>query len=240
MAVCPHCRAEIPPLSRVCPQCGASVPAPDPARPLVILRVVRADGGPEITFTLHKDEAAAGSAAEIPLLDDPFVARRQARFFFNGSVPMVEDAGGGNGVFGRIKSEMRLRPGQELRCGRQRLLIEPLFSPPPNSPRVWGSPDPGYRFRVIQMLEGGRRGDAFLLKDGESTIGRENGEITFPGDGFVSGRHALMTVRGEALTVRDTGSSNGTFLRLEGPMRLEKGDQLLIGRHLVKVDVQSA
>ncbi|MFN7133602.1 MAG: FHA domain-containing protein, partial [Myxococcales bacterium] len=71
-------------------------------------------------------------------------------------------------------------------------------------------------------------------------LGREVGDITFPGDGFVSGRHAVISVRGERMTVRDVGSSNGTFFRLGGPTRLENGDQLLIGRQLLKLDIAPA
>src|SRR4051812_47241670 len=78
----------------------------------------------------------------------------------------------------------------------------------------WGSPDPGYRFRLIQLLEGGLRGAAFPLKEGDNALGREVGDITFPNDGFVSGRHALLTVRDTRLVIRDFGSSNGTFVRL--------------------------
>src|SRR5207245_6781875 len=106
--------------------------------------------------------------------------------------------------------------------------------------RMWGSPDPGYRARLIQLLEGGRRGDAFPLHDGENLIGRESGDIAFPGDGFVSGRHAIVAVRGERVTVRDVGSSNGTFLRLAAPTPLENNDQLLIGRQLLRVEIAAA
>ena len=62
--------------------------------------------------------------------------------------------------------------------------------------------------------------------------------MTFPGDGFVSGRHASFVFKNGRLNVRDLGLSNGTFFRLQAPMLADNGDQLLIGRHLVKVDAQ--
>jgi pSer/pThr/pTyr-binding forkhead associated (FHA) protein len=89
----------------------------------------------------------------------------------------------------------------------------------------------------VQLLEGGIRGGAFPLKDGENAIGRENGDITFPSDGFVSGRHAVMQVAPERLLLRDLGSSNGTFLRLGAPSFVDNGDQFLIGRQLVRVEL---
>ena len=81
------------------------------------------------------------------------------------------------------------------------------------------------------------RGGAFPLKDGENLIGRELGDITFPSDGFVSGRHAVLEVGPDRLMLRDLGSSNGTFLRLGAPTFVDNGDQFLIGRQLVRVEL---
>ena len=76
------------------------------------------------------------------------------------------------------------------------------------------------------------------LKDGENALGRELGDITFPSDGFISGRHAVLTVAQDRLMVKDLGSSNGTFLRLTAPAFVDNGDQFLIGRQLVRVELQ--
>ncbi|MEN9799967.1 MAG: hypothetical protein RL653_3664, partial [Pseudomonadota bacterium] len=35
---------------------------------------------------------------------------------------------------------------------------------------------------------------------------------------------------------RDLGSSNGTFVRLAGPVLVDGGDQLLVGRQLLRVE----
>jgi hypothetical protein len=206
----------------------------------VTIRVVRADGGPEATFTLRKDEVIAGTSAELLFMDDPFVARQQARIRYEGSELVVEDIGGGSGVFTRVRAEKQLLIGQEMRCGRQRLLYEAIAPPPAATPRIWGSAEDGTRGRLVQILEGGLRGNAFPLRDGENLLGRENGDITFPGDGFVSGRHAIVAVRTEGVTLRDIGSSNGTFLRIDAPTTVTDGDQLLIGRHLLKLELASA
>ena len=244
MAYCPRCDKENPDTSAKCQFCGASMSSGTLVmhhgmmpKPKVTIRVVRADGGPETSLALKKDEALIGSAGDIPLMDDPFVARVQAKFFFSGMSLVVEDVAGGNGVFAKLKAEREVMPGMEVRCGRQRLLFESVIPLPPGQPTSWGSPDPGYRARVIQLLEGGRRGDAFPLREGENPLGRENGEITFPGDGFVSGRHAMITMRAERIFIKDVGSSNGTFFRLGGPTPLENGDHLLIGRQLLKLDI---
>ncbi len=245
---CPRCHTEPPLGASTCPTCGGKLASwgtmtisadqlSQAQRPRVTVRVVRADGGPEMALQLKKDVVVAGTGGDIVLTDDPFVARTQAKLYFSGASLMVEDVGGGNGVFLRLRTEAQLKPGEQLRCGRQLLVFEALSPAPAQGPRIWGSPDNGCRMRVVQMLEGGRRGDAFPLKEGDNALGREMGDLAFPGDGFVSGRHAVLTVSGDRARVRDLGSSNGTFIRLDSPTPLANGDQLLIGRQLLKLDI---
>ncbi len=248
IAFCPRCHSENPANAAACYACGAALSAiarmgtpAGPARPKVAIRIVRADGGPETVLAMKGEVLTCGLRGDLPLLDDPFVAEKQARFYFSGGRLAVEDIGGGNGVFCRLRQERELLSGGELRLGRQRLIVEPI--PPPSSgadgATAWGSPDLGARFRLVQLFEGGMRGAAFLLQNGENHLGREQGEITFPTDGFVSGRHAILHVSGDRLTVKDVGSSNGTFLKLGPPAFVDSGDQFLIGRQLLRVEIQS-
>jgi len=248
MAFCPRCDTENPDGAPSCSHCGNPMhsgtvvmsPTTHAPRPKVFIRVVRADGGPESVVSMRGEVLVCGKEGDVPLPDDPFVALNQARFFFSGSRLAVEDVGGGNGVFVRLRAERELSTGGELRLGRQRLVLEPIPTAGPGAGGViaWGSPDAGYRFRLIQMMEGGLRAAAYPLKEGDNQLGRELGEITFPTDGFVSGRHAVLTVRQDRLAVRDLGSSNGTFIRLGAAAFVENGDQFLIGRQLLRVELQ--
>nr|WP_228557016.1 FHA domain-containing protein [Myxococcus sp. AB025B] len=190
---------------------------------------------------MQRDTLTCGQQGDIPLPDDPFIMPVQMRFFFSGARLAVEDVGGANGVFVRLRQERELSPGGELRLGRQRLVLEPIptATPGPGGTQVWGSPDPGYRLRLIQLLEGGLKGAAYPLREGDNLLGREQGDLTFPTDGFVSGRHAVLQVRQDRLTVRDVGSSNGTFMRLAGPTFVDNGDHYLIGRQLLRVEIQA-
>ncbi len=203
------------------------------------MRIVRADGGPESVIPMRGDSMLCGRSGDLVVPDDPFVAETQMRLFFSGARLAVEDVGGGNGVFTRLRAEREVASGGELRLGRQRLLVEPIppLSPAEDGATAWGSPDAGFRFRLIQLIEGGQRGAAFPLKDGDNLLGREAGDIVFPTDGFVSGRHALIHVAADRLIVKDLGSSNGTFLRLAAPAFVDNGDQFLIGRQLVRVEM---
>ena len=250
MAYCPRCDAENPDSASTCHACGSPMrsgtmvmAAPkQAARPQVALRVVRADGGPESVVRMTRDTLTCGPQGDLPLVDDPFIMPVQARFFFSGGRLAVEDVGGANGIFARLRQERELPVGGELRLGRQRLVLEPIPAAAigPGGAQIWGSADPGYRLRLVQILEGGMRGAAFPLKEGDNPLGREQGDITFPTDGFVSGRHAMLHVKQDRLRVKDLGSSNGTFLRLTGPVFVENGDHFLIGRQLLRVEIQLA
>src|SRR5262245_19903236 len=184
MAFCPRCDTENPDDATTCSNCGNPMSSgtmvmsvgTNVPKPKVFIRVVRADGGPESVVSMRTDVLVCGKEGDVPLPDDPFVALMQARFFFSGARLAVEDMGGGNGVFVRLRQERELSTGGELRLGRQRLVLEPIPAPGPipasgpggGSVVAWGSPDAGYRFRLIQMMEGGLRAAAYPLKEGDN------------------------------------------------------------------------
>src|SRR5712692_1679820 len=190
--ICSHCNTQNASDSAFCRSCGTpltagpmAMSARSAARPKVAIRVVRADGGPEAVVAMGGNELSCGRRGGLALSDDPFMAETQARFFFSGGRLAVEDVGGGNGVFLRLHHEHELPVGAELRLGRQRLVLEPVPAVrlEPGGAMSWGSADLGYRLRLIQLLERGIRGAAFLLKEGDNPLGRDSGEITFPADG---------------------------------------------------------
>jgi pSer/pThr/pTyr-binding forkhead associated (FHA) protein len=68
----------------------------------------------------------------------------------------------------------------------------------------------------------------------DTTIGRQDGDIRFPDDAFLSPLHAKLSWEHDALVVRDLGSRNGTWVFLEAPHRLADGDLLLIGSQVIR------
>ncbi|HEX9577441.1 MAG TPA: FHA domain-containing protein, partial [Myxococcales bacterium] len=160
-----------------------------------------------------------------------------AVFKFDGQQLVVQDSGTPNGVFLWLK-ERQLESGAELRIGRQRLRIEwmPEEAEQLADQPVWGSPNPGYSARVVQLLEGGGEGDVFPLKIGENMVGRGTGDVSFPQDGYVSSKHATIIVNDGSLAVKDLGSANGTFVRINGQAPVNAGDLLLVGEQILRVD----
>jgi pSer/pThr/pTyr-binding forkhead associated (FHA) protein len=251
--VCTGCGAALLPGFRFCGQCGAPVGAtpfphtPSPPSPPPTLAArgkglrlasVRTDGATGPVFPLEAAEVLCGRVEGDVRLPDDAVSPRHARFTREADRLTVEDLGTVNGTFVRIRAPHRLALGEEIRIGRQLLRVEPLPRPAPGDAdaRAWGTPDPGYRLRLAQLLDGGGLGEIHPLREGENVIGREAGEVMFPGDRYISARHAQLDVAGESLTLSDLGSSNGTFRRIAGPTVITPGDQLLIGAQLLKLE----
>lgn len=204
------------------------------------LVAVRPDGVAGQSHPLDKAELLCGrTEGEIRVPEDGTVSPRHARFWFEGGWLHVEDLGSVNGTFVRLHAPHRMAVGDEFRVGRQLLRLEPLPRPPApeeGAVRAWGAPDPGCRLRLAQLLEGGGLGEIFPLKPGENQLGREAGDVVFPGDRYVSARHAKIEVRDSEVTITDLGSSNGTFVKAIGPVTLKPGDQVLIGAQLFRVE----
>ncbi len=71
--------------------------------------------------------------------------------------------------------------------------------------------------------------------DREVTIvGRTDGALRFDDDETLSPEHAQLTWRDNALSVRDLGSANGSWLFVTGPHVLADGDVLLIGSQVIR------
>jgi RNA polymerase subunit RPABC4/transcription elongation factor Spt4 len=95
---------------------------------------------------------------------------------------------------------------------------------------------PPVKGRLHLIMEGGQAGDSYDLKD-ETAVGRTTGDITFPHDGFMSGRHARIVRRGSSFVLVDEDSRNGTFIRINGEVELKPGDMILIGRQLFRFEI---
>jgi pSer/pThr/pTyr-binding forkhead associated (FHA) protein len=211
-----------------------------PVRPRARVSAIARDGSRSADFVLIKDETRVGrdvEPTEVKLDKDPFIAPLHAVFRFDGPQLVVQDSGTANGVFLWLK-ERTLQAGDELRIGRQRLRIEWMPDEPEQlaDQPVWGSPNPGYTARVVQLLEGGGEGDVYPLKPGDNLVGRGAGEVSFPHDGYVSSKHATITVGDGALAVKDLGSANGTFVRVNGQAAVTAGDLLLVGEQILRID----
>lgn len=95
---------------------------------------------------------------------------------------------------------------------------------------------PGLSGFALVVASGPGRGRHFLLDEGEHEAGRHPSALVFLDDITVSRHHASFTVAEDRLTVRDLGSTNGTYVngRRVPEAHLLPGDEVIVGRfHLV-------
>jgi len=108
--------------------------------------------------------------------------------------------------------------------------------------QAFGSPASPRYARLCQRTVEGVTRDVYYLTREETIIGRESGDIVFTGDPFMSRRHAAIfrDPRENGFTLRDLGSSNGSYLRIRGEIELRSGDHVRIGQHLFRLEIGQA
>ena len=107
-------------------------------------------------------------------------------------------------------------------------------APPPRLPAAGGEPRPGATIVLVLLDDNGAAVQRFERRSPDTTIGRQDGDIRFPDDVFLSPLHAKISWEQDALVVRDLGSRNGTWVFLESAHRLADGDLLLIGSQVIR------
>jgi pSer/pThr/pTyr-binding forkhead associated (FHA) protein len=163
-----------------------------------------------------------------------------ARLLVSGEGATLEDLQSLNGTFVRLRRPVAIGPGDTFVVGRQLLRLEAVGRTQASTvgkdgTRLLGSPPPEGEFVLVQLSASGRVQDRYHLPAGGAAIGRELGDVRFPGDRYASGRHAqLAFVRGRA-TLTDVGSSNGTWLRVRKPTPLARGDEIYLGSQVFRL-----
>jgi len=90
----------------------------------------------------------------------------------------------------------------------------------------------------LVVTQGALTGTSLPLREAGTIIGRNPECALILDDDFASGRHARIFPRDGAWFVEDLGSTNGTFVgteRLTGPVRVEAGSTLRIGKTVIEL-----
>ncbi|MGC4086901.1 MAG: FHA domain-containing protein [Polyangiaceae bacterium] len=218
----------------------ATAPA---AKALFSLQVLRSlTGGPE-RYEPDGESALIGAKGVINLPGERFCDGEEARLNYRGERLWLEDLEGGNGVFLRIRTPVELELGDEFVVGDQLLRIErnpvPDDGPDSHPTYFYSSPKWPSSFRVIQVFEGGALGCCVIARGNTLQIGSAVGDLVFPDDPLVGEQHCLIEEHAGTVVLTDLGSRTGVFVRIRGEQELAHGDELLVGRTRLVVDLRS-
>jgi pSer/pThr/pTyr-binding forkhead associated (FHA) protein len=118
------------------------------------------------------------------------------------------------------------------RCGAPRPNVKP--APRPSGTAVFSARATVSGAKLALLDDNGQVTQHFALGAGEGIVGRNDGEIRFPDDVFLSPVHAQFAMRDGQLYVRDLGSRNGTWVFLDAPQKLTDGDMILVGSQILR------
>jgi hypothetical protein len=205
------------------------------------LHVVRSlSGGPDL-YEGRGDALVIGSGGQVALEGERFCHPREAVLKWKNERLWLEDLDGGNGAFLRIKSPVELAIGDEFIVGDQLLRIDkpPVFDHTPGigPTYCYSSPVRQSSFRVLQIFEGDREGGCVLARGTTLYIGSAYNDMIIRGDPLVSDHHCLLDEHAGAIVLTDLGSRTGVFVRVQGQVELRHGDELLIGRTRLMLDL---
>ncbi|MCA9583043.1 MAG: FHA domain-containing protein [Myxococcales bacterium] len=252
--VCKECASPVPSGHKFCGACGTTAPpevqdrkveyfspmqAPGKAR----LILIRGDQGVDgLSYLLQGTEHVAGRQdAQILFPEDTWLSGRHANFIYRGETLVVRDEGSANGVFVRVREPKSLEAGDVFLCGEQLFRIDPTpkdsSGPNQDETHFYSSPKQPSPFRVVQVLAGGADGMVYCALDSGVMIGREESDMNFPDDLYMSGQHAKVELEGSGYQLTDLGSKNGTYVRIRGEHELAHSDYIFVGHQLLRVEM---
>ncbi|MEZ4371430.1 MAG: FHA domain-containing protein [Polyangiaceae bacterium] len=250
--VCTSCMTPVPTGHKFCGRCGAEVPPEirklqvhffsemqDPEKARLIL--IRGEGMDALSYHLKLDQHIVGRSGQLEFPDDPFISPKHANFFYRDTRLVVRDEGSLNGVYLRIRGTVEISPGDTFLAGEQVFRLDPTpkasDAADGDGTFFYSSPKHPTAFRLVQMLEGGSTGMTVCARGTALQIGRENGDLNFPGDVYMSAQHCTVADEGGKFTLTDHDSRNGTYVRIKTEATLGHGDYVFIGRKLLRVEL---
>lgn len=221
------------------PQAAAIAPHEEFAQ----LVLIRGEGMEGLSYPLPKstpEHYAGRQSGAIHFPDDHYLSPRHACFFYQDGALHVRDEGSLNGIYLRLRGPYRLQEGDTFLVGEEllRILWQPqsLQLTGPDGTHFFAPSQEGEQRRIAQIFEGGRPGLCYTVRKNAVVIGRENCDLEFPHDRFISGQHCLLSFDEHGAILNDLNSRNGTYVRIQDQQKLSHGDYLFVGKQLLRVE----
>ncbi|MES1165018.1 MAG: FHA domain-containing protein [Verrucomicrobiota bacterium] len=202
------------------------------------------NGQDDRVFWLESEQVDIGRKEGEIRIDDPQLAPRHARLNVTLGGALLTPLDRRNGIYLRLRSVIELRDGDSILLGHQVLRFETV----PEHERqarpaiedgvvLFGTPAPAAWGRLRQLTSSGLGRDLYHLAHPEISLGRDQADLVFSDDSFLSRRHAHVTILKGKPVLQDLGSSNGTYIRLRAPQVLVPGDMIRLGDQLLRFEL---
>jgi pSer/pThr/pTyr-binding forkhead associated (FHA) protein len=259
-------KAEAPPSARSVPPPAAPhpepppvviVPAPPPSSQSISRRVGKPPervqrarfrlvvqrspaGGPPFYEPIG-DAAIIGADGAIAMVGERFCHPREAQIRWVKGRVWLHDLEHGNGVFLRVRQPVEVEIGDEFLVGDQLLTLERNTEPddgPDEGPTYfYSSPKWPSSLRVVQLFEGGAKGACVVASGTTMQIGSAIGNFVFTTDALVDHQHCLIEEQAGSIILSDLGSRTGVYVRIKGEQELVHGDEIVVGRTRMMLEV---
>lgn len=219
-----------------------AMPAVREQRELYTLHVLRSLSGGPGRYAVGRRDTVIGSGGEISLPGEVFCHPREATLKYRDGRLYLERLEGQNGVFLRIQKPVVMSYGEEFIVGDQLLRVEenPVSddAPDPHPTYFYSSPRWPSSFRVVQVLAGGARGACLVARGSTLQVGSAIGDLILSNDPLVDAQHCLVEEQAGSILLTDLESRNGVFVRSQPRQELVNGDEIVIGRTHLVVDIE--
>jgi pSer/pThr/pTyr-binding forkhead associated (FHA) protein len=119
---------------------------------------------------------------------------------------------------------------------------DPLITAPhpaigvgPSPSEVFGAAAVTRTARLILVRGHSTFGSQWRMQTGALTIGRSKGLVLFPDDPHLAPEHCRLAFRGDELWLTPLPTTNGVFVRVREPARIQPGDEIVVGATRLRI-----
>lgn len=217
--------------------------APQPASPLrvaILGHYLKPQQPVWVTPPVGHDVLEIGRQAALLWAVDPYIEPQHLALRPVDGGVQLEDRSSTNGVFMKINAPFVLREPHQFRIGRHLLAVETvLLDPTREHVRPIGSPNPGYWGRLNVLISPRQPAACIPLRSTEIVLSTVEGPLSFVDDDAISRQHAKLRWKDGRISIEDTNSRHGTFVRMQSSDVVPFGSLLLVGQTLICVAATS-
>ncbi len=179
------------------------------------------DGSTESAYAIKSDSTRIGRKTDGVSFDDPYMADHHASVTRAGGQYVLSDTGSGSGVWLRVAGAgCELAEDDQVWIGAQFLRVT-------RHDGQWNAEHYDSRGEYLKTYPCGANG---------IVMGRSADVTLDPKDTSLSRGHARLAVEGGSLRIVDIGSTNGTYVKITGPVVLRNGDEFRVASRRLRFE----